>query len=84
MAKVFAEFVKEVETIYHFSGQQVVNIEGDQATGTCYCMVILIGNENGKQMKTTIGAIYHDNYIRLNNQWLIDKRIGKFKYFLTY
>lgn len=78
MAKMLAEFLKEVETVYHFNGQQIVNINDDYANGTCYCTVTLIGNENGKQVKTTIGAIYHDHYVRINNQWLIDKRIGIF------
>jgi len=78
MAAAFGDFLKDVETIYHFNGQQVVTIEGDQATGTCYCMVTLIGNEDGKHMKTTIGAIYQDDYARIDNRWLIVKRIGNF------
>jgi ketosteroid isomerase-like protein len=78
MAAAFGDFLKDVETIYHFNGQQVVTIEGDQATGTCYCMVTLIGNEDGKHMKTTIGAIYQDDYVRIDNRWLIVKRIGNF------
>jgi hypothetical protein len=78
MAAAFGDFLKDVETIYHFNGQQVVTIEGDQATGTCYCMITLIGNEYGKHMKTTIGAIYQDDYARIDNRWLIVKRIGNF------
>jgi len=78
MAAAFGDFLKDVETIYHFNGQQVVTIEGDQATGTCYCIVTLIGNKDGKHMKTTIGAIYQDDYARIDNRWLIVKRIGNF------
>ena len=29
-------------------------------------------------MKTIIGAIYQDDYIRENNRWLIAKRLGNF------
>ncbi|MFD2285003.1 nuclear transport factor 2 family protein [Pedobacter petrophilus] len=78
MAKAFGNFLKAFETVYHFNGQQVVNLDGDNATGTCYCLVTLISTEDGKKMKTTIGAIYHDDYILENNRWLIARRIGDF------
>jgi hypothetical protein len=78
MAEAFDKFLKHFETVYHFNGQQVASIDGDKATGTCYCLITLIGNENGKKMKTTIGAIYQDVYIRRQNRWLIEKRIGTF------
>jgi ketosteroid isomerase-like protein len=78
MEEAFESFLKDVETVYHFNGQQVVNIDGDKAVGTCYCFVTLIGDEDGKKMKTTIGATYQDDYVRENNRWLISKRIGTF------
>ncbi|AMR30060.1 bile acid 7-alpha-dehydratase [Mucilaginibacter sp. PAMC 26640] len=78
MAEAFDDFLKDFETVYHFNGQQVLTIDGDEALGTCYCQVTLIGQENGKKIKTTIGAIYKDNYIRMGNQWLISKRVGTF------
>ena len=80
MAEAFGKFLKDFETVYHFNGQQVVNIEGDSATGTCYCLITLIGNEKGKKIKTTIGAIYEDDYVLINNRWLIAKRIGNFNW----
>ena len=78
MAEAFGDFLKHFETVYHFNGQQVVNIEGDKATGTCYCLITLVGDENDKKMKTTIGAIYQDDYVREHNRWLIEKRTGNF------
>ncbi len=78
MAEAFGEFLKHFETVYHFNGQQVMTIQGDNAVGTCYCLVILIGIENGKKMKTTIGAIYQNVYVREGSRWLIVKRIGNF------
>ena len=78
MAEVFDKFLKDFETVYHFNGQQVLTIDGDEAFGTCYCQVTLIGQENGKRIKTTIGAIYKDNYLRIGNHWLIAKREGTF------
>ncbi|WPV64056.1 nuclear transport factor 2 family protein [Chitinophaga sp. LS1] len=76
MEAAFINFLKDFDTIYHFNGQQKVIIDGDTATGTCYCQITLIG----AKVKTTIGAIYYDNYIFVNNQWLIAKRIGIFEW----
>ncbi|UII25804.1 nuclear transport factor 2 family protein [Fulvivirga maritima] len=80
MAKAFAKFNKDVETLYHFNGQQIVSINGDLATGKCYCLITLIGEENGKNIKTTIGATYEDDYVRTENQWLVSKRVGTFEW----
>ena len=78
MSQAFGEFLKNVDIIYHFNGQHVVTINGDGATGTSYCMITLIGMENGRKIKTIIGAVYRDTYVRENNRWLISKRIGNF------
>ena len=78
MEEAFRDFLKNFETVYHLNGQQTVSINGDNATGTSYCLVTLIGIENGKKMKTTIGVIYQDDFVRENNRWLIAKRIGNF------
>jgi ketosteroid isomerase-like protein len=78
MEEAFGDFLKNFETVYHLNGQQKVTINGDNATGMSYCLVTLIGTENGKKMKTTIGAIYQDDFVRENNRWLIAKRIGNF------
>lgn len=80
MKEAFKDFLQNFETVYHLNGQQTIEINGDNATGTSYCQVTLIGNENGKKMKTTIGAIYHDNFIHQNNRWFIAKRIGNFEW----
>mgnify|MGYP003638858502 CR=1 FL=1 len=80
MVEAFSKFLKDFETINHFNGQQVVNVEGNSATGTCYCIITLIGNENGEKIKTTIGATYKDDYVLINERWLIAKRIGNFNW----
>jgi hypothetical protein len=80
MEEAFSNFLKDFDTIYHFNGQQVVTIDGDNASGTCYCLATLIGSENGKKMKTTIGVIYQDDYVREGSRWLIDQRIGNFEW----
>lgn len=78
MEDAFGAFLKNFETVYHFNGQQTVTINGDKATGVLYCMVTLIGVENGKKMKTSFGIYYHDEYIRENNRWLIARRSSVF------
>lgn len=83
MAQGFEKFLQDMETVYHFNGQQVVTIDGDNAKGKCYCLITLIENENGKKIQTTIGATYGDDYIRENNKWLVSKRVGTFEWMNT-
>lgn len=80
MEEAIDNFLKPFDTVYHFNGQQQVTINGDHATGTSYCLVTLIGFEKDKKVKTTIGVIYHDDFVRENNRWLIAKRIGNFEW----
>ena len=74
----FGNFLQMFETVYHINGQQTVTIDGDKATGISYCTVMLIGEENGKKIKTTMGVFYKDEYVRENGKWLIDKRTSTF------
>lgn len=74
----FANFLNNFETVYHINGQQTVTINGDKASGVSYCLVTLIGDENGKKMKSTMGVIYNDEYVRQNGNWLIAKRRSNF------
>jgi Uncharacterized protein conserved in bacteria with a cystatin-like fold len=74
----FAGFLKLFDVVYHINGQQVLNLNGNTATGTSYCLVTLIGNENGKKMKNTMGVIYHDTYVKQDGKWLIAKRQSNF------
>ncbi|WP_220463946.1 nuclear transport factor 2 family protein [Adhaeribacter radiodurans] len=79
MAQAFDNFLRDVETIYHFNGQQVVKINGNNSVGKWYCLITLLGSENGKNIKTTIGATYKVKYIRINNKLLVSRRGGNFK-----
>lgn len=80
MEEAFGNYSKDLLLVNHFNGQQIIEIQGDQATGTTYCLITMIGSENGKKIKSKIGAIYEDSYVRTNNSWLIDKRIGNFEW----
>jgi hypothetical protein len=78
IGKAFAGFLANFETVYHINGQQTVEIRGDTATGVSYCLVVLIGTENGKKIRNTSGVYYNDEYVRRGNSWLIAKRVSHF------
>ena len=78
MEDAFGACRKNFEIVYHFNGQQTVTIKGDKASGVSYCMVTLIGVENGKKMKTSIGVYYQDEYVSENSRWLIAQRRSVF------
>jgi hypothetical protein len=78
IGEAFAGFLNLFEVVYHINGQQTLTLNGDKASGISYCQVVLIGNENGKKMKTTMGVIYHDEYVKENGYWLINKRQSNF------
>lgn len=80
MEIAFESFLSDIETVYHFNGQHDITINGNTAHGTCYCLITLIGHENGKKIKTTIGAIYQDDYVKEQNNWLIARRTGNFQW----
>lgn len=78
LAERFGAFLALFETVYHINGQQTVSINGDKATGTSYCQVVLIGNENGKKVMNMQGVRYNDEYVRVDGKWLISKRTSHF------
>jgi ketosteroid isomerase-like protein len=78
IGKVFSSFIANFETLYHMNGQMTVTIDGDRASSTHYCLVVLISNEQGKRFKNFNAVIYKDDYARLGGQWLISKRIARF------
>ncbi len=74
----FSKFLDLFEVVYHINGQQTVTITGNQATGISYCEVTLIGDQNGKKMKTKMGVHYKDEYVKQNGKWLITNRQSTF------
>lgn len=78
IGEAFASFLSLFEVVYHINGQQTVTINGDKATGVSYCLVTLIGVENGKKIKTPNGVYYNDEYVRENGNWLIAKKKSTF------
>lgn len=78
LKQAFSGFLSNFHIVYHQNGQQTINLQGDKADATSYCRVILIGKQNGKEVKTTFYVIYKDSFVKLNGQWLIKRRVSNF------
>lgn len=78
IAEGFGPYLANFQKVYHINGQQTVNVDGDQATATSYCFVVLIRIENEERLRTDGGVYYHDEFIRRSGDWLIAKRVAHF------
>ena len=78
LKQAFTAFLNNFHTVYHQNGQQTITLNGDKATATNYCRVILVGKQNGKDMKTTLYTIYKDDFVKENGKWLIKHRTSNF------
>lgn len=78
LKQAFSGFLSNFHTVYHQNGQQTINLQGDKAEAVSYCRVILVGKENGKEMKTTLYTIYKDAFVKEGGKWLIKERISNF------
>lgn len=76
--KACAGFLALFDTVYHVNGQQVVEVDGNTATGIAYCQVVLIGENGGKRIMNTQGVRYQDTYTKLDGKWLIQVRKSDF------
>ncbi len=74
----FSGFLSNFHTVYHQNGQQTINLQGDKAEAISYCRVILVGKQDGKEMKTTLYTIYKDSFVKINGNWLIKHRTSNF------
>ncbi len=74
----FANYLSLFETVYHINGQQTVTLQGNTAKGISYCLVTLIGTQNGKKIKTTMGVYYNDEFIKQGGRWFIATRTSNF------
>jgi len=79
LKQTFSSFLSNFHTIYHQNGQQTIDeLTENTAKTTSYCQVILIGKQDGKEMKTQMFTIYKDEWVKQNGQWLIKHRISNF------
>lgn len=74
----FAAFAAGVKRSFHLNGQQVVEIDGDAATGSTYCQAKYVSEEDGREVMTDTSIRYEDGYIRQDGRWYIDTRIARF------
>jgi hypothetical protein len=73
----FSRFLSSFHTVYHQNGQQTIEVLFENsAKATSYCRVILVGEQNGKQMKTTLYVTYQDEFIKQDGKWLIKHRVS--------
>lgn len=78
IGEAFANFLALFDIVYHINGQQTVAINGSKASGISYCEVTLVGEQNGKKMKTKMGVHYKDEYVKRDGKWLIANRQSTF------
>lgn len=77
--QVFTNYLAPFDSVYHLNGQQTVTFNSDNhAEAIVYCQVALVKNDNGKNVMLSHYVRYHDNYVKVNDNWLIDKRVAKF------
>jgi ketosteroid isomerase-like protein len=76
--KALSSFSSNFEATYHFNGQQVIEVEGDNASSQHYCLAMQIASAGPKKTLTTNGVIYRDTYVRRADGWKIAKRISRF------
>ena len=79
LKQAFSGFLANFHTVYHHNGQQTIDeLSENQAKATSYCRVILVGEQDGKQMKTTMYTRYDDEFVKENGKWLIKHRKSNF------
>lgn len=75
----FSGYLANFDIVYHQNGQQTIEeLTENTAKATSYCRVILVGKQDGKQMKTTLYTIYKDEFVKQNGTWLIKHRTSNF------
>jgi hypothetical protein len=76
--EAFTAFTANVKRSFHMNGQQLVEIDGDSATGIVYCQVKHVSEENGHEVLTDSSVRYDDEYIRQDGRWHIATRVAHF------
>ena len=79
LEQAFSGFLSNFQVVYHQNGQQTIDeLTDNTAKTTSYCRVILVGEQEGKQMKTTLYTIYNDSFVKQDDKWLIAHRKSNF------
>lgn len=74
----FNGHASQVKTYFTLNGQHTVKINGDTAAGISFSQIKMIREAEGKEILSDYSVRYDDTYVRHDNKWLINKRIGHF------
>lgn len=74
IVNAFKATIEPCVALYHLNGQHVIELNGDEATGTAYCQATLVNEVEGKQMITVNNVRYSDVYQKVEGRWYIKKR----------
>ena len=75
----FTPFLAPFKHVYHQGGQQTITeLTDTTAKGISYCLVVLIGEENGKRTVIKHGVTYNDEFVKNDGKWYFEKRISNF------
>lgn len=79
--KGYRGLLGEYTTLYHLNGQKMFTVDGDKASGKVYCQEFLIHTyKSGVSNTLDQGAVYEDEYVKLDGKWLIKTRKGTVKW----
>ena len=66
--------LEEYECTNHVVSNQLVEIDGDTATGETYCIAHHLYREDGVAMDLTMAVRYQDRFARKDGRWLFTER----------
>lgn len=58
----------------HITSNEVIDVNGDHATGFIHCVAHIIGTKDGDPYSTLHGLTYEDRYRRIQGDWKICHR----------
>ena len=67
--------LERYETTFHFVGNQLVELDGDSASGETYCVAHHLYVQEGVRMNYTMFIRYQDRYSRTEQGWRLAERV---------
>lgn len=74
IARTIVDSVSRLHSTFHQVGQQVVDIDGDTATGVTYCVAHHIYRKGEEYRDNSMGVKYIDTFRRDSSGWRIARR----------
>ena len=66
--------LEQYEKTLHVVANQLVDMEGDRASGETYCMAHHIYRKDGAPMNRTMAIRYQDRFVRKDGRWYFEER----------